>query len=171
MPCQFNKLTINTTWSICFQYHRQDGDFIGNYRIRLSENVGFSWDPIGSCGVASTWVISYSCDKSLSSSSSVEYFRFFIGVVDVLLFFRFSIRWIDGRNNSFNNDKFRRINNNWFTLVVCKRVRRFVIVFPLSEKSLLTDVLVAGIYKIRLAILANVLWKKIRSFAELFLVL
>jgi hypothetical protein len=91
MPCQFNKLTINTTWSICFKNHRQDGDFIGNYRmrrfptagirryptvgkrrkskdiagfrlsascrIRLSENVGFSWDPIGSCGVASTWVL------------------------------------------------------------------------------------------------------------------
>lgn len=38
------------------------------------------------------------------------------------------------------------------TLLVCKRVRRFVNVLPLSEKSLSTEVFVAGIDKIRLAI-------------------
>jgi hypothetical protein len=38
--CQFNKLAINTTWSICFKNHHQDGDFIGNYRIRRFPTVG-----------------------------------------------------------------------------------------------------------------------------------
>jgi hypothetical protein len=34
----------------------------------------------------------------------------------VLLLFLFLICSIDGGNNSFNIDRFRRINNNWFTL-------------------------------------------------------
>jgi hypothetical protein len=78
MPCQFNKLAINTAWNICFKNHRQNDDFIGNYRIRLSENVGFSWDPIGSCGVASTWASSIQSSSSTTSVAKVLIVSFVI---------------------------------------------------------------------------------------------
>ena len=48
--------------------------------------------------------------------------------------------------------------------LVCKHVRRLDIVFPLFENSPYTDVVVAGIDRIRLGILANVGYEDLLFF-------
>ena len=51
-------------------------------------------------------------------------------------------------------------------MLVCKRGRSLVIMFPLSENSLSTDVLVADIDRTRLGMLANVGYEHLLFFQE-----